>query len=879
MAAPTDLYQAIYPFQAENAAELELAEGDIIRVFNKEGGEWWEGQLADGRVGLFPANRVVEFYEETGSTQPPSGHADPNAAYYAQQQHGYAQGEGGQDAPPLPALPAFPAQYQAMASPRSAHAQEQEHKQRPDLRAPFAPVPPTSEPKQANGAAKKDNSFLPPKPVPITRFGYWASMMSLFAAPVVGALGLGSIIWAAKESKYGLMYGICGLYSIVISVLMVLYEKYRGFSRTSERFPVRCLVYLGLSVFMFFSTPTIFGGILVVCVAGVNLVAAWLGEEYEAPSHREPEVHPNELPSRPDQSICDRFRVWILLMKEQSQLGLILFVSLYVSANVVIFFVFLAEWIDKNRNATPDMKLSYWAPLAKGFGNMLNFNCSLLLVPVLRTIIRWLYNVSTAGEGLFNRLVRGLLTFVPVDLAIAFHKLIAKVVVFASFGHVVMHLINFVLAETNTVSRFGWWPWISGGFITTFMLFIYSAAAPIVREGHFEIFWYNHHFFVGFFFMLLLHGAGGWGPNFWKWVLGPGLLYIIERLLRMYRARQPVVLLSVTNMKPNVFALEFAKEGVLASEYKEGQYMFICCPRLSKIQWHPFTISSAPQEKSVTLHIRKQKPGSWTYELSQYLSAMGPASAVYYEFTRQTVKGVVPGKILGPDGNPIFQIDGPHSAPTQHVSEYDHVMIIGAGIGVTPVASTLKSVTMHKWKYYMGKCHPDHAYFFWACSHSEIDSFRWLIRTIKDAEDEVYDMRAKTPKDMSQKRFEFHIFVSSVPKGQKPIDVVVDDEVGFWGVPKPADYLDKVRAPFSEADLYRAMMCPEPHSVFGDIHIWAGRPRWSERFAAVAAAHPSGDIGVAFCGNPGIANDLQTCCYKYSSLEERRFFKLHKENF
>src|SRR4051812_16619343 len=106
---------------------------------------------------------------------------------------------------------------------------------------------------------------------------------------------------------------------------------------------------------------------------------------------------------------------------------------------------------------------------------------------------------------------------------------------------------------------------------------------------------------------------------------------------------------------------------------------------------------------------------------------------------------------------------------------------------------------MHKWKYYMGRCHPDHAYFFWSCSHSEIDSFRWLIRTIKgicsmlilrnaawlqslthdsgccsahvppaiDCEDEVYDMRAKSAKDMSQKRFEFHIFVSSVPKGQQ----------------------------------------------------------------------------------------------------------------
>lgn len=88
-------------------------------------------------------------------------------------------------------------------------------------------------------------------------------------------------------------------------------------------------------------------------------------------------------------------------------------------------------------------------------------------------------------------------------------------------------------------------------------------------------------------------------------------------------------------------------------------------------------------------------------------------------------------QILGPDGQQILQIDGPHSAPTQHVSEYDHVMIVGGGIGCTPLSSTLKSVVQHKWRYYMGKCHPDHAYFFWVLSHAEIDSFRWLIRMLK----------------------------------------------------------------------------------------------------------------------------------------------------
>lgn len=72
------------------------------------------------------------------------------------------------------------------------------------------------------------------------------------------------------------------------------------------------------------------------------------------------------------------------------------------------------------------------------------------------------------------------------------------------------------------------------------------------------------------------------------------------------------------------------------------------------------------------------------------------------------------------------------------------------------------------------------------------------------------------------------------------------------------------------------MYCPPAHTVLGDIHIWSGRPKWGERFQAVAGAHPSGNIGVHFCGNPAIANDLETMCHKYSSLTEKRYFRFHK---
>ncbi len=44
------------------------------------------------------------------------------------------------------------------------------------------------------------------------------------------------------------------------------------------------------------------------------------------------------------------------------------------------------------------------------------------------------------------------------------------------------------------------------------------------------------------------------------------------------------------------------------------------------------------------------------------------------------------------DGSAILRIDGPFGAASEEVFEYKTVMLIGAGIGVTPFASILKHV-------------------------------------------------------------------------------------------------------------------------------------------------------------------------------------------
>lgn len=44
-----------------------------------------------------------------------------------------------------------------------------------------------------------------------------------------------------------------------------------------------------------------------------------------------------------------------------------------------------------------------------------------------------------------------------------------------------------------------------------------------------------------------------------------------------------------------------------------GQYVFLNCPAISQLEWHPFTMTSAPEEDFFSVHIRAA--GDWTEQL------------------------------------------------------------------------------------------------------------------------------------------------------------------------------------------------------------------------------------------------------------------------
>ena len=172
-------------------------------------------------------------------------------------------------------------------------------------------------------------------------------------------------------------------------------------------------------------------------------------------------------------------------------------------------------------------------------------------LPILRGLLLKLNTVSCGRRTLAH--------YVPLRLNVEFHKLLALVVGGLAFFHVFAHFMNFAEAPVVTLNLFPstvnppWFgvvryaPWVTGGLITWSMFYIYSAAPQLVRRAKYEVFWWNHHFFVLFYVAQIFHG-----PRFLYWTILPILLYILERILRVRRGRRKVYVKSVKWIDPYV---------------------------------------------------------------------------------------------------------------------------------------------------------------------------------------------------------------------------------------------------------------------------------------------------------------------------------------
>lgn len=218
-------------------------------------------------------------------------------------------------------------------------------------------------------------------------------------------------------------------------------------------------------------------------------------------------------------------------------------------------------------------------------------------------------------------------------------------------------------------------------------------------------------------------------------------------------------------------------KGIKPMRYMEGHYLYLQCPHIEGKnrflkQWHPFTISSAPDESMLEVNIRvNPSPHSWTNQMAQYLMHYDPGKTGAIEFvSRNATTGAVElGKVLGADGLPFFHVDGPHGAPSQHVFCYNSAIVVGAGIGVTPCSSIMRGVVNYRWK--KGYT-PNNLYFFWVARLTDLTTFKWLLVMLPELKanelvhNEYYAAEGQRADDI---RHRLHELQAERGKGATPI--------------------------------------------------------------------------------------------------------------
>jgi len=384
------------------------------------------------------------------------------------------------------------------------------------------------------------------------------------------------------------------------------------------------------------------------------------------------------------------------------------------------------------------------------------------------------------------------------------------------------------------------------GWIMTIILGIMTFfASAKQRKVNFERFWYSHHLFIIFFINWQLHGmfcmikpdrapycSSDSVGVFWRYWLVGGLIWIIERILREIRSRHITYISKVIQHPSHVMELRIKKERITT---RAGQYIFLSCPEISYFQWHPFTLTSSPEEDYLSVHIRVV--GDFTTALAQTLGCDFPDQK-----SEDKNDAPVGGQIIGINSNslnrtlPRIMVDGPFGSASEDYLNYETVLLVGAGIGVTPFASILKSI----W-YRMNNLHHSKrtrlskVYFTWVIrDYGSAEWFRSLLHAIEEQD--------------TQNRIEISIYLTAKIKEDDITNIIVQN------VGAEKDPITSLRAP---------------------THF--GRPNWDRVFPSLAQKHPDSDVGVFYCGPVGLSKQLHQMCNKHSDQGMRFFYG--NENF
>ncbi|XP_075711304.1 dual oxidase 1-like [Rhinoderma darwinii] len=466
--------------------------------------------------------------------------------------------------------------------------------------------------------------------------------------------------------------------------------------------------------------------------------------------------------------------------------------------------------------------------ISRGSAASISFMFSYILLTMCRNLI------TTLRETFLNH-------YIPFDAAVDFHRWIAMSALFLSILHSLGHLVNvyiFTITPLSVLSclfptvfadngsqfpqKYYWWffetvPGMTGVLLLAIMALMYVFSTYYFRRVSFRGFWIIHHLYVIFYVLTIIHGSFALiqQPKFHIFFIAPAIIFVGDKLISLRRKKIQIDVLEAKQLPSGVTYVKFQRPSDF--DYKSGQWVRIACLSLGTDEYHPFTLTSAPHEETLSLHIRAVGP--WTTSLRQLYSSPNKTEMKY----------------------PKLFLDGPFGEGHQEWNKFEVSVLVGGGIGVTPFASILKDLVFKSSINERIQCKK--IYFIWVTRTQR--QFEWLTDIIREVEEnDKNDLLA------------VHIYITQLSeKFDFRTAMLYICERHFQKVQK------------------KSLMT----GLKSVTHF--GRPPFQRFFHSLQGVHPEvKKVGVFSCGPPGMTKNVEDACRKLNKRDQA-YFVHHYENF
>ncbi|KFP81520.1 Dual oxidase 2 [Acanthisitta chloris] len=470
--------------------------------------------------------------------------------------------------------------------------------------------------------------------------------------------------------------------------------------------------------------------------------------------------------------------------------------------------------------------------ISRGSAASVSFMYSYILLTMCRNLI------TVLRETFLNH-------YIPFDAAVDFHRWIAMAALIFSVLHTAGHVVNVYIFSVTPLSvlsclfssvftndgsqlpqKYYWWffqtiPGMTGVLLLVILAVMYVFATHHFRRVSFKGFWITHHLYVLLYVLVIIHGSYALiqQPRFYVYFIIPGSSQDHQGLQpcrNLHPSMPPPQQNPHSCLPAGVTHLQFQRPNDF--DYKSGQWVRIACVALGTTEYHPFTLTSAPHDDTLSLHIRAVGP--WTTRLRELYSPENVA---------------LMGKL------PKLYLDGPFGEGHQEWHKFEVSVLVGGGIGVTPFASILKDLVFKS--SINSKLLCKKVYFIWVTRTQR--QFEWLTDIIREVEELDKNDLVSVHIYITQLAEKFDLRTTMLYICERHFQKVLNKSL-FTGLRSITHF---------------------------------GRPPFVPFFNSLQEGHPEVQkIGVFSCGPPGMTKSVEQAC-RQMNKKDQTYFAHHYENF